>query len=172
MYLLAQFCGILGTLVTILQPQAKTKVGLSLCSGIINALNGLNFALLGQTGSSLLLCLVAVIQAGCSVFHETSGHPPSSWERALFSLLYIAAGLLGLVTSTASISPLDFLPIFGALMLMASISVSDSQKTRFFLLLNSLCWLAYTAVVGSTVFFSCLASMVSSLVALWKYRNR
>lgn len=172
MYLLAQFCGILGTLVTILQPQAKTKVWLSLGSGLTNLLNGLNFALLGQTGSSMLLCLVAVIQAGCSVAHEKSGRPASPWEAGLFGVLYVAAGVLGLATGTNPISFLDFLPILGALMLMASLSVRGAQKTRFFLLLNSLCWLFYTAMVGSTVFFSCLASMLSSLLALWKYRKR
>lgn len=172
MYTLAQICGLLGTIVTILQPQAKTKVSLSLASGLVNLLNGLNFALLGQTGSSTLLCLVAVIQAGCSAVREKTGRTSPAWEPFVFGLLYIAAGCLGLITGAHSVTALDFLPILGALMLMASISVSGEQQTRFFLLMNSLCWLFYTAMVGSTVFFSCLASMFSSLLALWKFRKR
>lgn len=170
MYLIAQLCGLVGTLVTILRPQLRTKLQLSLCSGAINLLNGLNFALLGQTGSALLLCLVAVLQAGVSVFRERKGLDSPAWEAALFGILYVGAGLLGLAAGS-TVSPVDFLPILGALMLMLSLYTRDAQRARVFLLLNSLFWLVYTAMVGSTVFFSCLASLVSSLLALWKYHR-
>lgn len=171
-HLVAQLCGLGGTIITVLQPQFRTKVQLSLCSGLINLLNGLNFFLLGQTGSAMLLCLVAVIQSGLSIVHEKRALLVFPWESLLFSFGYLAVGLLGLATDSAPFSILSLLPILGALMLMLSIYAKSSQKTRLFLLLNSLCWLIYTASLGSTVFFSCLASMFSSLLALWKYRKR
>lgn len=171
MYFVAQLCGLLGTVITVIQPQFRTKRQLSLCSGAINLFNGLNFLLLGQRDSSLLLCLVAVLQAGISVFQESTGHRPAAWESGIFGALYLAAGFLGLLTGGA-VGFLELLPILGALMLLCSIQAQGQQRTRRFLLLNSLCWLIYTAAAGSTVFFSCLASLISSLVALWKYRKR
>lgn len=172
MYAIAQLCGILSTVITVCQPQFRTKRQLSLCSGVINLLNGLNFALLGQRGASLLLCLVAVVQAGASVFRETTGKASPPWEAVIFGGLYVGAGLLGLVATGGSLLSLECLPIVGALMLMLSIHAASEQKTRLYLLLNSLCWLVYTAMLGSTVFFSCLASMSSAAVALWNNRNK
>lgn len=171
-YFAAQFCGLLGTVITVLQPQFRTKVQLSLCSGLINLFNGLNFALLGQTGSAMLLCLVAVIQSGSSIAHEKFSLPAFPGESILFGFGYLAVGLLGLATDSAPFSILSLLPILGALMLMLSLSAKSPQKTRLFLLMNSLCWLVYTAALGSTVFFSCLFSLASSLLALWKYRKQ
>lgn len=172
MYLLAQGFGILGTLVTIVQPLLKTKVQLSLCSGLINLLSGLNYALLGQTGSSMLLCLVAVVQAAVSVFEEMHGRSPHPGQSGAFGCLYVAAGLLGLATGGNGVSLPDILPILGALMLMCSISAKSAQRTRLFLFLNALFWLLYTGLLGSTVFFSCLVSLLSSGFALWKYRAK
>lgn len=172
LYLIAQFCGLLGTVITVLQPQFRSKVQLSFCSGLINLLNGLNFALLGQTGSAMLLCLVAVIQSGLSIAREQWAMPVFPWESPVFAFGYLALGFLGLATDSAPFSILSLLPILGALMLMLSLHAKSPQRTRLFLLLNSLCWLLYTAALGSTVFFSCLASMVSSLLALWKYHKR
>lgn len=171
-YLVAQFCGLLGTVITVLQPQFRTKVQLSLCSGLINLFNGLNFALLGQTDSAMLLCLVAVIQSGLSIVHEKWSLAVFPWESLFFGFGYLAVGLLGLATDSGPFSILSLLPILGALMLMLSLHAKSPQRARLFLLLNSLCWFLYTAALGSTVFFSCLASMVSSLLALWKYRKQ
>ena len=63
------------------------------------------------------------------------------------------------------------LPIIGALMLMFSVFAKGEQKTRFFLLLNSAAWLIYTAMIGSTIFYTSIASIVSTIIALWKYRK-
>ena len=56
-------------------------------------------------------------------------------------------------------------------MLMLSVFAKTEQKTRFFLFLNGSAWLVYTAVVGATAFFTCVAAMVSALIAMVKYRK-
>lgn len=173
MYLVGQLCGIAATIVTVFQPHFRTKTQISLCCIWINALNGLNFAFLGQANSAFALCIVAVVQACLSVLHEKSDRHISGRESGVFSFLYIGAGLLGLfVGDVGRITLPDFLPTLGALMLMLSICARSEQKTRFFLLLDSLVWLVYTAFLGSTVFFSSLVSLLSSAIALWKYYKR
>ena len=70
MYLLGQICGLIGTLITVLMPQCKKKTHMSFCTAAVNGLNALNFTLIGELGSSVFLCLVAVVQSFVSVWHE------------------------------------------------------------------------------------------------------
>ena len=67
---------------------------------------------------------------------------------------------------------LELLPIIGALMLMLSVFAKTEQKTRLFLLFNGASWLVYTIIVGSTAFFTALIAIISSSIALIKYRSK
>ena len=166
MYWLGQICGLLGTGITILQPQFQKKTQILICTILVNGLNAVNFACLGQFGSSVFLCLVAIFQSLASMRHVRRSTVPSLRENLCFLLLYLGFGFCGM----SEISPLELLPILGALMLMLSIFAKREQTTRIFLLLNSAAWLIYTAAIGSTTFFTSVVSIVSATVALWKYR--
>ena len=178
MYLLGQICGIIGTIVTILQPQFRKKVQILICCILVNAMNGLNFALIGQGGSSVFLCLVAILQSMVSIFHEKRETAVSSLESVVFFFLYIGLGFFGMVSAEnfvweiSGANLLELLPIIGALMLMFSVFAKGEQRTRLFLLLNGACWVVYTAMIGAMAFFSCLASVISSVIALWKHRRK
>lgn len=177
MYLLGQLCGVIGTVITVIQPQFRRKTQLLVCCILVNAMNALNFLLIGQTGSAILLCLVAIVQSSLSLRHEHRKTEVTTWETALFFLLYVGLGLCGIVSAPGFVwalnrrNLLELLPIVGALMLMFSVFARDEQRTRLFLLLNGAAWCAYTAAVGSTVFFTTVASMASSAIALRKYRS-
>ena len=64
------------------------------------------------------------------------------------------------------------LALLGALMLMFSVFSKSEQTMRKFLLANATIWTVYTAIVGSTAFFTDLVCMISTSSALWKYRNK
>ena len=102
MYLLGQACGLIGTLITILMPQCKKKTQMLFCTAAVNGLNALNFTLIGETGSSVYLCLVAVFQSFVSVWHEKRKTAVSSLETILFFLLYVGFGLYGMVISVTA----------------------------------------------------------------------
>ena len=178
MYLLGQICGLIGTLITVLMPQCKKKTHMSFCTAAVNGLNALNFTLIGELGSSVFLCLVAVVQSFVSVWHEKRKTEVSTMETVLFFLLYVGFGFYGMMLSDGfqwAINGkflLELLPIIGALMLMLSVFAKGEQKTRFFLLLNGTAWLAYTAAVRATAFFTCVAAIVSALIAMVKYRKK
>ena len=178
MYLLGQICGIIATIITILQPQFRSKVQILICGILINLLNSLNFALIGQTGSAVFVCLIAIVQSMIAVWHEKRGTRVSTFESVLFFFLYVGFGLFGMVSAESfqwEISRenmLELLPTIGALMFMCSVFARGEQKTRFFLLLNGASWVVYTAVIGAATFFSCMVSMISSVIALWKYRKK
>ena len=177
MYLLSQILGLIGTAVTIATPQFRTKFQILFCNASVNALNALSFAMLGQTGSAVYLCLIAIVQALVSMWHEKKQTAVLLWETILFFILYAGFGFYGMISSDGFVwaitmhNILELLPIIGAVMLMFSVFAKGEQKTRFFLLLNSAAWLIYTAVIGSTVFFTSVASIVSTIAALWKYRK-
>ena len=178
MYLLGQLLGLLGTVITIATPQFRKKWQILLCNALVNALNALNFTMLGQTGSAVFLCLIAIAQSLVSMWHEKKQSPVRAWETILFFMLYAGFGFYGMVSSDGFIwaltmrNLLQLLPIIGALMLMFSVFAKGEQKTRVYLLLNGAAWLIYTAAIGSTTFFTSIASMVSTIAALWKYRKR
>ena len=177
MYILGQILGLIGTAVTIATPQFRTKFQILFCNASVNALNALSFAMLGQTGSAVYLCLIAIVQTLVSMWHEKKQTAVMTWETILFFILYAGFGFYGMISSDGFVwaitihNLLQLLPIIGAVMLMFSVFPKGEQKTRFFLLLNGAAWLIYTAAIGSTVFFSSVASIVSTITALWKYRK-
>ena len=177
MYVLGQALGLIGTAVTIATPQFRTKFQILLCNASVNALNALSFAMLGETGSAVYLCLVAIVQTLVSMWHEKKQTSVLIWETILFFVLYAGFGFYGMISSDAFVwaitkhNLLQLFPIIGAVMLMFSVFAKGEQKTRFFLLLNGAAWLIYTAAIGSTVFFTSIASIISTITALWKYRK-
>lgn len=177
MYIFGQILGLVGTAVTIATPQFRTKCQILFCNALVNALNALSFAMLGQTGSAVYLCLIAIVQSFVSMWHERKRSAVSAWETGLFFALYVGFGIYGMVSSDGFVwavtahNLLQLLPIFGAVMLMLSVFAKGTQKTRVYLLLNNGAWLIYTAAIGSTVFFTGIASIVSTVIALWKYRK-
>ena len=177
MYLLGQACGLIGTAITIATPQFRTKCQILWCNASVNAINAVSFFLLGQTGSAVYLCLIAVVQSFVSMWHDRKQSAVTIWETILFFILYTGFGFYGMISSDGFVwaftlhNLLELLPIIGAVMLMFSVFAKGEQKTRFFLLLNASSWLLYTAAIGSTVFFTSLAAIVSSIAAMWKYRN-
>ena len=60
----------------------------------------------------------------------------------------------------------------GALLLMVSVFAPDEQTTRKWLLGNAIIWTVYTAIVGSTAFFTDLICAFSTSMALYKYRKK
>ena len=177
MYLTGQICGLIGTVITLIQPQFRKKFHILICTILVNGLNALNFTFIGQLGASVYLCLVAVVQALVMMWHNHKESAVTKWENILFLLLYVGFGIYGMVSvpdfawGLTWANALEILPIIGALMLMLSVFAPTEQKTRLFLLFNGAAWLVYTAVIGATAFFTCVVAMVSAGIALWKYRK-
>ena len=178
MEIYGQICGIIATAITILQPQFRSKVQIMICGILINTMNALKFTLIGQTGSAVFVCLIAIVQSMIAVWHEKRGTRVSTFESVLFLFLYVRSGLFGVMSAEGFVweisweKILELLPTVGALMFMCSVFARGEQKTRFFLLLNGASWVVYTAVIGAAAFFSCMVSVISSGVALWKYRKK
>ena len=178
MYLLGQACGLIGTVITIILPQFRKKTQMMTCNALVNTMSALNFFFIGQQGSAVYLCIVAIVQSLLSIRHEKRNTAVSTFESVLFFILYVGLGIFGVVTASGfewalnRQNLLEILPIVGALMMMFSVFAKGEQKTRMFLLFNGVIWMIYTAIVGATTFFTTAASAASNLIALWKYRKK
>lgn len=84
MYILGQILGLIGTAVTIATPQFRTKFQTLFCNASVNALNALSFAMLGQTGSAVYLCLIAIVQTLVSMWHEKKQTAVMTWETMTY----------------------------------------------------------------------------------------
>lgn len=177
-YLIGQILGIGSTVCTIILPFFKKKWQILTANILVNLLISLNFILIGKIGSAAFLCMVAVVQSIVSMVHDTKGTPISLVEKILFLALYVGFGFFGIITAPGFVlelnrtNLLELMPIVGALMLMFSVFSKSEQTMRKFLLVNATIWTIYTAIVGSTAFFTDLVCMISTASALIKYRKK
>lgn len=164
-YYIAQFLGILVTVGVIATLQIKNKVPMQIVSIAVNALSAANILLLNGFNSGVIVCSVAVFQLIVSIFHETKHTDVSLTEKIIFLILYAAGGLLGVK------APIDLLSVFAALFYMLAVFQKKEQRIRLMLLANLSTWTVYYAIIGSTAIFAQIAGIISSLIALYRYRN-
>lgn len=177
-YIIGQAFGLLTIACSLVMPFLKRKWQLLCANMAINLLTILNLSLIGQFGSANFLCLVAIVQSAIALPRAEKRGEPGRPETALFTVLYVGFGFFGIFSAPGFVPELNYrnllelLPIMGALAQMVSVFVPDEQTTRKWLLCNAVVWLIYSASVGSSVVFNDLLAVVSTSMALYKYRRR
>lgn len=164
-YYVAQFLGILVTLGVILTLQLKKKKQMLVVSVFVNAFTAINILLLDSFNSGVVVCLVAVFQLLISIWHEYKKTESGNAEKIIFLILYAAGGLLGYKIH------LDLLSTVAAIFYMLAVFQKKEQNIRLMLLVNLSLWTVYHAILGSTAVFAQIAGIISSLIALYRYRN-
>ena len=165
-YILAQTFGILAAACCFLGPLFKEKWQMLLNAAVANILTAVNFALLGELGSGIVMNGVAVVQIAFSLWHIRKNTKVTIVENIVFLILYVGLGALGYR------KPIDILPISGAAILMFSIFQRDEQKTRVLYLGNAFAWITYDLLIGSSAALSQLATIGTTSAALYKYRKQ
>ena len=165
-YYIGQALGLLGTLCCLILPFMKKKWQMLALTAIVNIFCALNLVLIGQVGSVILIYVVAVVQTIVALWHLKRDTQVTKVENVLFLALYVICGALDLQTAV------DVIPIVGAVFHMLATFQRSVQKTRVLLLFNSLTFMAYYALVGSTSVFSTLITMTSTILAMVKYRKK
>lgn len=165
-YFAAQFFGILVTAGVIISLQLKKKIQMQTLSVFVNLFSAINILLLeGKFNSGVIVCCVAIFQLILSIIHEIRKTDVTLAEKIVFLILYVAGGLLGVST------PLDLLSTVAAVFYMIAMFQKKEQHIRLFLLANLSCWTVYLSITGSTSVFAQIAGIISSLIALFRYRK-
>ena len=165
-YYTAQFLGILVTLAVILTLQMKKKKQMLFVSVLSNVFSAANILLLDGFNSGVVVCLVAVFQLFVSIWHEYKGTESGTAEKIIFIILYAAGGLMGYKI------PLDLLSTLAAVFYMLAVFQKKEQNIRLMLLVNLSLWTVYHSVLGSTAVFAQVAGIISSLIALYRFRTK
>lgn len=180
-YYFAQAMGIIVTVLCIINPFFKKKWQMLVNIAAMNVLMAVNFLILNHftIGSAIVLNVVAIVQAVVNYFHTRNGKKAPLWEQIAFSVLYIGGGFWGLLNATGYapfanvwLTLLELLPIVGALFNMLSIFAPKEQTMRKLGLANAAVWSVYTAILLSTNFFAEFISVISSCIAIYKYREK
>ncbi len=164
-YYIAQALGIVVTVGAILTLQLKKKKQMLLVSAVVNILAALNILLLDEFSSGVIINFVAVLQIVLSLWHEKKGTDVTLAEKIIFLVLYVVGGALGFAQWY------DVLSIIAAVFYMLAMFQKKEQYIRLFLLGNMATWTVYHLIIGSTAVFAQIAGIISSLIALYRYRK-
>ena len=165
-YYIGQALGLLGTLCCLILPFFKKKWQMLAITALVNIFCALNLVLIGQVGSVILIYVVAVVQSIVALWHLKRDTAVTKAENILFLALYVICGALDLG------GLIDVIPIVGAVFHMLATFQRDVQKTRVLLVFNSITFMAYYALVGSTSVFSTMVTLTSTLLAMYHYRKK
>lgn len=171
-YIIAQAFGIFATLCCFAMPLFKKKWQMLLVNVAGNLFFILNLLLLGlHTGdmfanaTAMIVNVVSLVQVLISYWHVKKGTAVSKVENIVFLLLYVGMGFIGFNRA------LDFLPIIASVFNMLAVFQQDEQKTRYLVLCNASIFCTYYIVLGSTSMLAELLAVITTVIALIKYRK-
>ncbi len=172
-YILSQICGVLICIACVFMPHFKKKSQILTVSLLATALSLVSYLLLGELAATGVN-VVAMVQVVLGIRHAQKGTSFQLWEGILFSLLFIAGGLLPYLVGDglSAFGWRDTMPIIGALFLMCAILQKKEQHYRIFALCNALTFLLYNLLLGSTQLFAQLINAVSVISALIRYSRQ
>ena len=172
-YIIAQAFGIFATLCCFAMPLFKRKWQMLLINVGGNLFFILNLLLLGlhsgdlfANSTAMIVNLVSLAQVLISYRHVSRNTPVTTVENIIFLLLYVGLGFVGFHRA------LDLLPILGSVFNMLAVFQKDEQKTRYLVLGNASIFCAYYIIIGSTSLLAELMAVVTTLIALIKYRKK
>ena len=173
-YIIAQAFGIFATLCCFAMPLFKRKWQMLLVNVAGNLFFILNLLFLGyyETGNlfanatAMIVNVVSLVQVLISYWHVKQGTPVTTAENIIFLLLYVGMGFIGFHRA------LDFLPIIASVFNMLAVFQKDEQKTRYLVLGNASIFCAYYIILGSTSLLAELMAVITTVIALIKYRKK
>lgn len=172
-YYIAQAFGIFATLCCFIMPLFKKKWQMLLVNVAGNLFFILNLLLLGANegnlfvnSTAMIVNSVSLVQVLLSYWHVQKEQPVSKAENIIFLLLYVGLGFVGFNRA------LDFLPIIASVFNMLAVFQRDEQKTRYLVLCNASIFCAYYIIIGSTSLLAELMAVITTLIALIRYRKK
>ncbi|MBO5008566.1 MAG: YgjV family protein [Clostridia bacterium] len=165
-YITAQIFGFMATACCLIGPLFKYKWQILVNSAVANLLVALNFFLLGEVGTGVIMNFVAILQIVVSLIHLYKQTSVTHTEKVVFLIMYAACGALGFKKLV------DILPVIGAILLSISVFIRDEQRTRIYMLSNAAVWIIYDIIIGSSTVFAQFATVIMTCTAMYKYRSK
>ncbi len=163
---LAQILGILVAVICIVGAQMKHKWQMLLFSTAANLINGLSFFFLGGAWTAAVLCWAAVFQTLLFAYKAYKDKPITIAEKIIFLIIFTAVGVINIK------SPLDVLPALGGVLFVLGTFCKKEQHMRLVSVVSSSVWIAYDIAIMTTAIFAQILSLMSNIIALYRYRDK
>ena len=137
-----------------------------LLSAISNLLTCSSFLVLGGAMSGMAISLVAGLQCVVATIYATKDKVfPLGWKIAFF-VIYTVCGISNIK------AVYDVLPFVASMLCMWSLFQKHPQNVRFLNSMNSITWIIYNAIVGSTAFYTQILFLMMNVVTMITYRKK
>lgn len=166
MQIAAQILGIVASIIAIISFQMRKKWQMLIVGMIANLLSMIVFLMLNGLTSAVTVNLIAVLQCGINAYLSYNGKVASLIQKIVFTVLFLVSGFLEYAVL------LDLLPILASILFMTSTFQKNEQNIRIWSALNVSVWVIYDVIVGTTAVFGQIFSLVSILIALYRYREK
>jgi len=114
--------------------------------------------------SGMSITIVAGVQAAIASLYAIKNKDFSIPEKIIFLIAYIVCG----VSNIKNIY--DILPFIAAMLCMVTLLQKNEQKIRIFNITNSIVWIIYDFIVGSTAFYTQLLFLSINAASLIAYK--
>ena len=135
-------------------------------SAIANLLTCCSFFVLGGAVNGMIISLVGGIQCITATVYAIKDKSFSLKVKICFFVLYTTCGIMNIK------AVYDILPLIASMLCMMALFQKNTQRVRLFNVFNSLTWIAYDSIVGSTAVYSQLLFCVMNLTMMIKYRKQ
>lgn len=165
-YVAAQIFGIAATICCLILPLFKHKWQMLVTAIAANTFFVLNIFLLEGLTTAAILNTVATGQAILALWYNGHDKPVTMVENTIFLVIYIALGIMGFRRA------IDVLPLVATVLNMFTTFQRDERKSRYLILSTATIYTIYFAIIGSTSIFAEISAIVTTLIAMYRYRNK
>lgn len=166
MQILIDVLGYLVTGISILCVQFKKKWQIVTGSFFANFIAVISLVLQKGITSAVMVNSVGALQSIVNAVLAYKGKNASKKLMAVFFVLFFTAGIIGYDEF------IDVFPIIGSLLFMTGQFQPTEQRMRIVGIVSNLFWISYYTIIGSTIIYSQLFSLVSVVIALYRYRKK
>ena len=172
--IIGQVCGILVMIGCILTNQFPKRWHMLLGYAFINLFSSLNQLFVGAGLTSCFLCAVATVHCTINAYKSKKELPIKAWENVLFSVIYLIAWSVGFAFSSKNGTPLylDAMTFIATIFFIGSTLLPKERDMRLCTFANSFVYFIYDLINLNVAFVAKLFSMISVIVALYRYREK
>ena len=172
--LIGQIFGILTTVFAIISAQLPKRWQMMLGTMVVNILSTINVLLVGAGLTVCMANIVASVHAPINAYRAKKQISTPLAEKLIFSILYFAAWGFGFYLSfkAGTASWLDVMPLIATAFFVAKMLLPKERDIRLCLLGNALVYTVYHTIFKNLGVLAHIFSIISVLIALYRYREK
>ena len=134
----------------------------------------MNHLLVGSGFTAVFGCAIAAVHCFVNALLVIRGHEFTLFENLTWSAVYIASWVLGICMSVndGSFTPLEFITLITLLFYFGTVFFKSERVIRYCTLGNSVGYLVYNLAHMNIAAVSQLLSIISTVVALIRFREK